>query len=75
MERQKGERCGIDNCRSRYYHLEDGQWTCSNGHVQEGRLDIREDEEYQPRKGDRRIVERDEEQVVEEKGPNPSSPF
>ncbi|KAK6525757.1 Pol I core factor CF [Arthrobotrys megalospora] len=67
MERQKGERCGIDNCRSRYYHLSDGQWTCSNGHVQEGRLDIREDEEYQPRKGDRRVIERDDSQVVEEK--------
>ncbi|EPS36617.1 hypothetical protein H072_9896 [Dactylellina haptotyla CBS 200.50] len=67
MERQKGERCGIDNCRSRFYHLEDGQWTCSNGHVQEGRLDIREDDEYQPRKGDRRIVEREESQPAEEK--------
>ncbi|KAF3937439.1 hypothetical protein ABW19_dt0208878 [Dactylella cylindrospora] len=67
MERQKGERCGIDNCRSRYYHLEDGQWTCSNGHVQEGRLDIREDDEYQPRKGDRRIIEQDETATVEEK--------
>ncbi|KAK6346764.1 Pol I core factor CF [Orbilia brochopaga] len=67
MERQKGERCGTDNCRSRKYHLEDGQWTCSNGHVQEGRLDIREEDEYQPRKGDRRIVERDDSQTVEEK--------
>ncbi|KAK6343423.1 Pol I core factor CF [Orbilia blumenaviensis] len=67
MERQKGERCGIDNCRSRFYHLADGQWTCGSGHVQEGRLDIREDEEYQPRKGDRRIIERDDSQVVEEK--------
>lgn len=67
MERQKGERCGIDNCRSRFYHLADGQWTCSNGHVQEGRLDIREDEEYQPRKGDRLVIERDDSQVVEEK--------
>ncbi|KAK6336789.1 Pol I core factor CF [Orbilia javanica] len=67
MERQKGERCGIDNCRSRFYHLADGQWTCSNGHVQEGRLDIREDEEYQPRKGDRLVLERDDSQVVEEK--------
>ncbi|KAK6512887.1 Pol I core factor CF [Arthrobotrys conoides] len=67
MERQKGERCGIDNCRSRFYHLADGQWTCSNGHVQEGRLDIREDEEYQPRKGDRLVIERDDSQVAEEK--------
>ncbi|KAF3095371.1 Pol I core factor CF [Orbilia oligospora] len=67
MERQKGERCGIDNCRSRFYHLADGQWTCSNGHVQEGRLDIREDEEYQPRKGDRLVIERDDSQAVEEK--------
>ncbi|KAK6507567.1 Pol I core factor CF [Arthrobotrys musiformis] len=66
MERQKGERCGIDNCRSRFYHLADGQWTCSNGHVQEGRLDIREDEEYQPRKGDRLVIET-EGGVVEEK--------
>ncbi|KAF3903170.1 hypothetical protein ABW21_db0209068 [Orbilia brochopaga] len=67
MERQKGERCGVDNCRSRKYHLEDGQWTCSHGHVQEGRLDIREEDEYQPRKGDRRIVERDDSQAAEEK--------
>ncbi|KAF8439226.1 hypothetical protein BGX38DRAFT_1134601 [Terfezia claveryi] len=38
-------RCGIDNCRTTLYYLEDGQWFCKNGHRREGELDLEEDDE------------------------------
>ncbi|KAF8423110.1 hypothetical protein EV426DRAFT_145528 [Tirmania nivea] len=38
-------RCGIDNCKTTLYYLEDGQWFCKNGHRREGELDLEEDDE------------------------------
>jgi len=28
-------RCGVDNCKTTLYYLEDGQWFCKNGHRRE----------------------------------------
>ncbi|KZF23440.1 hypothetical protein L228DRAFT_282169 [Xylona heveae TC161] len=45
MEYVKGERCGVENCRSNRYYVEDGLWFCRNGHRKEGRIQVEEDED------------------------------
>ncbi|CAN6611030.1 hypothetical protein TRVA0_004S03488 [Trichomonascus vanleenenianus] len=41
----RGRRCGVDNCKSRHYTLINGQRVCRLGHVQEGEVEVGEDED------------------------------
>lgn len=42
---EKGPRCGVDNCRSRYWHIVNGQRVCQNGHIRVGHVETGEDED------------------------------
>lgn len=41
----RGARCGVDNCRSRYYRSVDGQRICQYGHVNDSHVDINDEED------------------------------
>ncbi|BFZ62297.1 hypothetical protein YB2330_003386 [Saitoella coloradoensis] len=56
----RGDRCGVDNCKSTRYRNEDGQTICSNGHHREGDIHIAEDEDHAPgeARGKRRKIQK-----------------
>lgn len=41
----RGRRCGVDNCRSKYYRTIDGQRVCQFGHVNESHIEINDEED------------------------------
>ncbi|KAH3680000.1 hypothetical protein WICPIJ_008476 [Wickerhamomyces pijperi] len=41
----RGARCGIDNCRSRYYRSIDGRRICQYGHVNEAHVEYNDEED------------------------------
>lgn len=41
----RGGRCGVDNCRSRYYRTSDGLRICQFGHVNESHIEINDEED------------------------------
>jgi len=41
----RGARCGVDNCRSRFYRSVDGRRICQYGHVNEGHIDYNDDDD------------------------------
>ncbi|CCH43738.1 RNA polymerase I-specific transcription initiation factor RRN7 [Wickerhamomyces ciferrii] len=41
----RGTRCGVDNCRSKYYRSVDGRRICQYGHVNEGHIDYNDEDD------------------------------
>lgn len=41
----RGPRCGVDNCRSKFYRSVDGRRICQYGHVNEGHIDFNDEDD------------------------------
>ncbi|KAH3672393.1 hypothetical protein WICMUC_004229 [Wickerhamomyces mucosus] len=41
----RGSRCGVDNCRSRYYRSIDGRRICQYGHVSDGHVEYNDEDD------------------------------
>ncbi|CAM9011169.1 unnamed protein product [Wickerhamomyces anomalus] len=41
----RGPRCGVDNCRSKFYRSVDGRRICQFGHVNEGHIEFNDDDD------------------------------
>lgn len=52
----RGQRCGVQNCRSRLWRTVNGQKACQNGHIREGEIDMEEDEDAFYGGGGRRMT-------------------
>ncbi|RPA78958.1 hypothetical protein BJ508DRAFT_151464 [Ascobolus immersus RN42] len=38
--------CGVDNCKTRLFYVENGQWFCKYGHIREGEVELDMDDDF-----------------------------